>query len=367
MDRKEWGSNFCEEIGIAENCLYDEKQKLYFDTGRSALRYLLHYLKVERKRVLLPQYICESVITPFKEMMEISAFYPVTPEFEIKQNIFEKYIQEFKPEIVFVQSCFGFDTLNGIRDYLNKLREKGMVVIEDITHSIFSYNWTDCSDYKIGSLRKWCSIPDGGVLVCCDKSRHGSFPREELQENTLYVRMRLEAQKRKRLYLSETRQETEDLKGRFISLFDKSEEILDKQETYFTMSAYTRERIKSVHWAEIAQRRRENYDFIEAYIYDIPDIEPVGLRLEENTVPLYYPIYVRNNKRHAIRLKMKQYNIMLPVIWPLPSELQNTLDFQVKEIYDGILAIPCDQRYDREDMELIIKRLKECMEELKTI
>lgn len=367
MDKKEWGSNFCEEIRCSENCLYDEKQKLYFDTGRSALRYLLHHLKGERKRVLLPQYICESVIIPFKEVMEISAFYPVTSKFEIEQDVFEKYVQEFKPDIVFVQSYFGFDTLNGIQDYLNKIREEGIVVIEDITHSIFSCNWADCFDYKIGSLRKWCSIPDGGVLVCCNKSRHDCLLKEELQENTLYIRMRLEAQKQKRAYLSEEGSEAEALKGRFIALFDKSEELLNRQEAYFTMSGYTRERIKSIQWEEVTRRRRENYGFIGAYIHDVPDIEPVGLQLKPDTVPLYYPIYVKDNKRNAIRLKMKQYNIMLPVIWPLPSELQNKLDFPVREMYDNILAIPCDQRYAQEDMELIIKRLEEGMEELKTI
>ena len=61
---REIGGNFCEEILKCDKKLEDNERIIWFDTGRSAIRFLLDRLGNKIKRVLLPQYACESPPTP---------------------------------------------------------------------------------------------------------------------------------------------------------------------------------------------------------------------------------------------------------------------------------------------------------------
>lgn len=366
MERKEWGSNFCEKLYDTNSFLLDSIQTMYFDTGRSALRYLLSHLKIKEKRVMLPQYICESMISPFEESGYNIFYYSIGADFKIKQKELEKNVQELKPKMILVQTYFGFDTLEPIREYLNNIRKKGIIIIEDITHSIFSNTWKICSDYKIGSLRKWCSIPDGGVLINLLQEPQKTFINgNKLQENISYVEMRLEAQRKKSIYLESLNKDNTDLKKDFIELFDQSERLLDGQKQSFTMSKYTREHIKGINWNKMALQRRRNYNYLETLMQNITDVKLTGLKLEEDTVPLYYPIYVKNGKRDRLRKDMFLDNIMLPVIWPTPLEVKEYLSDQVKKIYNEILTIPCDQRYGKQDMIWIAEKIQKHMGEIK--
>ena len=72
---------------------------------------------------------------------------------------------------------------------------------------------------------------------------------------------------------------------------------------------------------------------------------------EVTTAPLYFTIYVQD--RPALQRVLAQEAIYAPVIWPVEDE-RVLIDNDVKYIYDHLLAIPCDQRYDTEDMQRIV-------------
>ena len=55
---------------------------------------------------------------------------------------------------------------------------------------------------------------------------------------------------------------------------------------------------------------------------------------------------------------LAKHDIYAPVIWPKPSQCEGMIDSKVEWIYKHILAIPCDQRYDIDDMERIVQVLK---------
>lgn len=355
MIEREWGSNFCEELQVCDKRLDDGEGLLFFDTGRSALRYLLDHLTKGIERVMLPQYDCGSVLEPFKERGFKIVYYPVNRHFELLRHEFEKTVKEERPQLILVQSYFGMDTLGKDRIFLNDLREKGILIIEDITHSIFAENWVFCADFKFGSLRKWCSVPDGGVLTGLPDAFPGNLDRNG--ENTEFVKKRLEAQKKKRDYF--TGKEGSDKS--FISAFDESENLLDRQRDSYTMSEYTRKRMPAVDFAQIVSRRRKNYSILRDALKNIPGIETIFYDLPANSTPLYFPVYVHDKRRDHLRFFMREMNIFLPVIWPVPSLSAGTLTPEVNRIYNEILAVPCDQRYTEQDMLCIADRIAECM------
>lgn len=350
--QKEYGSNFCEELNKGAGRLEDGHGRIFFDSGRSALRYLLDALGTEIKSVMLPQYNCESVFEPFiKRAREIN-YYPLDRKLRPCAGEFERLVRKVNPKLILVQSYFGFDTLAGERDFLEGLREQGVIIVEDITHRMFMTGVTECSDYRFASLRKWCQIPDGGVLLGLDKNK--TPDGENMRENTGFVDMRLEAQRLKRAFIA---CETERTDKSFIALYDESERMLDSQEGCYTMSSYTRDRITALDCGGIIFRRRDNYSALNEALRGANGMETVFPCLAENAVPLYFPIYIKNGARDELRMRMRRKNIFLPVIWPASPMLKD-ISGAVSDIYNMILAVPCDQRYGREEMLYIAGEIK---------
>lgn len=350
MKEKEFGSNFCDELLKSDRRLDNNDKVLFFDSGRSAIRYLLDYLGEKIKRVMLPQYTCESVLKPFVEREYEILYYPINKSFELCKEDFIQLLEDKKPNLILVQAYFGFDTLNKDRNFLKELCRQGIIIVEDVTHSIFSNNWVECADFMVGSLRKWCSIPDGGVLAGREKWDQERIPEQlRIEENINFISKRIAAQKEKREYNAG---HTLD-KKRFITLFEESEAVLDEQKKYYSMSLYTRERIEAVDWHEIAFKRKRNYHILKEILNGIAEIGLPFCEEFEKVVPLYYPVYIKENKRNSLRNAMRERNIFLSIIWPVPTMLVGKITDEVKEIYDTILAIPCDQRYAQQDMMLI--------------
>lgn len=354
MLEKEIGSNFCETIEKSQKCIRDSQELFFFDSGRSAINFVLDRMQGENLRVLLPLYTCESVIKPFVTHGCDIRYYRVDKKLEIIKDEFTSLVESFKPDLIYIHSYFGFDTLSKMKEIINQLRKKDIIIVEDITHSMFSDIEHVDADFYGGSLRKWCSLPDGGVLkVASKRAINIANERNCRPENTEFVEKRLKAQFMKERYFFEGK----DTEKEFIGWFDASEEILEQQEEIFTMSQYSRCRIDSIDWDELKKVRYNNYRLLVEKLNSISEIEPVMSDIAENIVPLYLPIYV-GAQRNELRVFARERNVMLPVIWPIPVMAEQTLDAETEWIYNHILAIPCDQRYMDKDMEKVVDTIR---------
>lgn len=356
---KEIGSNYCETIEISTEYLEDNQQTYFFDSGRSAINVVLESMPKIKRKVVLPRYTCESVIKPFiRHNFEIR-YYKVNRNFEIDEDEFAYLIENFKPDIVYVHSYFGLDTFTNVKETMNNLYMQNIIVIEDVTHNMFSNNEHINADFYVGSMRKWCSLPDAGVLrVASDKAKRIMKDIIVSNENKEFLETRIRAQREKELYFANADNASQK---DFIEAFDKSESILDNQKDTFTMSKYSRMRVNSIDWEQLKKARRDNYKYLVSILQDIEEIEIIAQEIDDNIVPLYCPVYI-TDKRNDLRVYARERNVMLPVIWPIPSGLNQCLDEEDLEIYNHILAIPCDQRYSNNDMERIGTVLKDYFE-----
>ena len=66
-------------------------------------------------------------------------------------------------------------------------------------------------------------------------------------------------------------------------------------------------------------------------------------------------IYVQDRK--ALQSELIKDAIYAPIIWPVEDEAVLIND-EVKYMYEHLLAIPCDQRYDVVDMQRIIEIIR---------
>lgn len=71
-------------------------------------------------------------------------------------------------------------------------------------------------------------------------------------------------------------------------------------------------------------------------------------------MPLFFPVSIRSG-RSDIQRHLAREGIYCPIHWRTPSHPNLTLTENSKRIYDTILSVPCDQRYDKSDMERILE------------
>ena len=101
---------------------------------------------------------------------------------------------------------------------------------------------------------------------------------------------------------------------------------------------------------ELNQKARcENFVFLFGHVKNSSKITKVCDNLDSvTTAPLYFTIYVQD--RSTLQRQLAQNAIYAPVIWPVKDN-RVLINEEVKYIYDHLLAIPCDQRYDVNDMQ----------------
>lgn len=349
MINNEIGSNFLIEESLIEGknqldnyLIKFAKKKEFFDSGRSALRYLCKSIK--NKTVLLPNYICDSMIQPFiKADFEIS-FYEID---EYLNPIIESINSEKIYGAFLHLGYFGVYTSENLIDKIVHMRNNGTIIIEDITHTVFSRRDKFVnSDYYICSIRKWFGIPDGGILLS-----NNDIEIDSLSTNEVLIDNYLKASKLKKnkiIYFEQN--------SRHIEFFTNAEESLNISNTIHTMSPMSNHIISGYDFNNMIDRRKKN-----AY-YLTKEINKLGLRslhfdFVSNT-PLFIPIFFKTKQiRDFYKDNLVKSKIFTPVHWPKP----NIYDIKNK-LYDLELSIPCDQRYSIEDMKHIINEIKKIME-----
>lgn len=333
MQRYEIGSEFhlCDSLRQADTqSIFDylaAYNTLYFDSGRSALRFLLQSIRC--KKVLLPGYICQSVRDCFAPDCQ-AVYYEIDQDLKINwSDLLEKCTEDV--DVVYLHYFNGY--IGGEYDFKalqEKKQEKGFVILEDTTHSLFSAART-AGDYCVCSLRKWFPVADGGVLYS-----KNSLAAEDLPENTWWAE-KTGAMAAKDRYL----RGMDECKQSFLDTFACTEECLDGQAAPFAMSASSRERLKAIDCPSLAKTRQNNFRILKAGIR-----EPVTASGGNEQVPLFFTIRVEN--RDQMRKYFAQNNVYCPVHWPLYGELYSCST--AVQNHASELSIPIDQRYGEADM-----------------
>jgi len=323
----------------------------FISTGRGAISYVLQHIKIpqEKKIALIPSFTCYSVIEPFLKAGYKVHYYNINKNLSIEKKSFIETIGRIKPSVVLLHGYFGFNTLNSIEDIIQSIREEGVIVIEDITQSLYSNFKHIAADYYVCSLRKWAPLPDGGCAI----STKNPFSYKPIKQDKKLEKAKIEAFHAKYLYI----EENIGIKDDFLKQFKEAEQILSEQSSIFAMSEISKKIQANLNIDFLRNRRKRNYSILSKELIDSTILESIFPNLPEEVTPSYFPVYVKFDRR-----KMQEYlakhDIYAPVIWPKPSQCEGMIDSKVEWIYKHILAIPCDQRYDIDDMERIVQVLK---------
>ena len=318
---------------------------VYPSLGRNALSMVLKGLKMNRKVALLPGYTCETVIQPFISENYKLVFYNFNKDLTINLNDLESKITDYKPNIILVHGFYGQNTFLSAKSLIQSARENGCIVIEDDTQTVFSEIEMLSADYYFGSLRKWMEIPDG-AYICSSENPPHIF--NSINKN--FITLITEAFRLKADYVNSL---DVNLKLRYKKLYLVAQNLIDNDSTIYEMADSSKGILNSYDLEFMKKKRIENFNYLlENILNEFESLKPViNIPVTHNICPFYFPLFVENRKE--IQNVLSENDIYATIIWP-KSEFTEGLNKETEYIYDKILGIPCDQRYDRNNMRRII-------------
>lgn len=361
--QKEIGSNFYlnpendyrpEHSLLLSDIKIEGSDAVFVSTGRSAENLVLDEIGAGNphaaKVALIPPYTCETVIAPFLKHGYTLRAYPVREDLRTTPEMLSRAIEESGASVVLLHSFFGFDSLPDCETVLRRYASREVVFIEDRTQSLFSGFPALPAAYVTGSLRKWTGMPDGGFAVC----RDGHFSVKPTEYDRELTKAKMNASFLKYRYLFQGIGE----KAAFLNEYRVAEDILDAQSQYYAISPASEAVFLQLDTSELRRKRRENYQVILDRTRNLDGVTPVCGELTGEVTPLYFLLLTEN--REKLQIKLRQADIFAPIVWS-KSEFLPDVCAEAGTLYRHSLCIPIDQRYDTDDMERVVKRIREVM------
>lgn len=303
-------------------------------SGRCGMyRCLEDILLTDTKKVAyVPMYTCETVLAPFEKAGYTLKFYEVDKDLRC---IFDPSVID---EISLLSLCGYYGFCNYDRDFVRACKERGVVIIEDCTHSLLTEGGVDpLCDYAAGSFRKWLGVTCGGWGV----KVNGKFgvPYQPTHERHLNLRKQLIV----------------DEKG---DMFWEGEMLLRQIFDSFVGDEQSEYVMRHADLQEIADKRRANFtSLLNALPKETKGFRPVFPELKDGVVPTHFCIYA--DQRDELQQYLADRGIHSTVYWPKAPAVDLEGHDTVRYVYDHIMSLSLDQRYGAEDMQYIADALIE--------
>lgn len=328
----------------------DTDNQKFFSIGREAISHILKTNRFSQKAALLPNFTCFTVLDPFEQDEWEMNFYRYNKDLTIDDEYFLKVFNKIKPSVCVFQALSGMGFTEKENRLIDYARQNGCLTVVDQTQDIYNNRNNPSVDYYCGSLRKWYPFPDGAFLY---SEKFPIYGCDDLKENSIYrTSMGLCMFAR---YLDSV-YDNPFFEYLFRFMWDFSVAYIGGTEiAAHTMSDYSRKVLMQQNETANFERRIKNFRYIYQGIKGLKTVKPAFDCIERlQSVPLSFPVYVKNRSSFSRFLKSK--GITTQLLWSKPPYIKaNTgTDETTEFIYNHILSLPCDQRYDLEDMKKMV-------------
>jgi len=294
------------------------KDLIPLNTGRNALLYLLKARNT--KKLYIPYYLCNSVSDMCIRNGYKFEYYKIDAEF---MPIFNKTFAD--DEYLYVVNYYGQLT----NEKIFSLKQQFVQIILDNTQAFFQKPIEGID--TIYSCRKFFGVSDGAYLST-NKRLSEELEIDISRERMTHILGRYEG-----------------IASDYYSHFRNNDTSL-KSEPLKHMSKLTHNILGAINYERVRQIRNENYAYLERELGKQNKLE-----LTTPDGAFAYPFYVENEME--IRKALVKKKIYITTLWP--NVLNDTLEeCNEYKFAKNILPLPCDQRYGIEDMEYIVRYMK---------
>lgn len=285
------------------------------NSGRFCLEYILrckHYNKV-----YVPYFTCDSAVEPIIKLGIHYEFYHIDKEYRIVDDIALK-----EGEALMYTNYWGLQD-----EYCKLLADKyGERLILDYTQAFFSQPIPGVDTFY--SCRKFFGVSDGGYLYTDAKA---DFP---IERDDSHARMDSLV---KRIDISP--------EAGYDDFHHVSAEF--HQLPIRWMSKFTKRMMQGIDYQSAAKRRCHNYNLLQQALG--------GRKLNDGEIPMVFPYETEEGQ--DLRQELIANKVFVAKYWPNVDEWAGEAALETW-MANHILPLPVDQRYGKEDMERIIRIIK---------
>lgn len=320
---------------------------LWVDSGRSAIK-LIPF--AQNKKVLLPEYICESVINCFAK--EKIIFYKIKSDLSIDVDDLLIKMDDCIGLVLYV-NYFGHPQLNDDILTIKKRAElHGIVLVEDNTQSLFSKH--ECiADYMVASIRKWIPVTNGGILYIRKGILNNVDIKSLLNENN--DNRKFSAMVLKDLFLHEGL----DVNSIYRQIFQLCEEKFDRCDAS-RMSDLSKFIASCCDVDNIIAKRRSNYSFVKSLLGEVGIVPEDGIA----SIDCPFVFLMKISNRDRFRKYLMENRIYCAVHWPFDDYLAE-YRYQAKENGETFISLPIDQRYTQKELMYMVDVIKKYGDDLR--
>ena len=263
--------------------------RIYYSLCREALCDISKALKGTPKKVLIPAYTCQTVITPFEECGWQCVYYPINRDLRIDTQSLVKILEDTNPSLIVVHPYFGMDLNNEEVKTFFTIKEKGVDIVLDLTQCLFSIKQYSFATFIVASYRKWMPIPDGGFLINLSSLENIRQPEKE---NIEFTEREKAAMYLRGQYFANGEQRTKDIS---IRLSKAADFIAESNIKPHRMSQVAFNLLKEENLEYNKQSRFANFIYLFKNIHESEKVSKVCGELNAvTTAPLYFTIYVKD-------------------------------------------------------------------------
>ncbi len=351
----EYGGDFhLSDKASCDTVVEDSSERVFLRCGRDALRLVRNQLNESCDTIIMPSLCCQSMEQPFLEAGWNVRHYAVDESLRIDIDSLA-LIAKKNPNSAFLYlNYYGKRSIS--QEHILGLKEDfNLTVIKDSTHDIQSMQKMSdplVDDYEIASIRKWVPIPDGAFAFSKKKLDVSTVDSSDEQHESI----KLAAMQRKAQYLR-----GEDIaKSSFLDDFAHCRILLETDLSIRSMGFESRKILGEVDWPTVMAKREENASHLTQLLL----LEGIDMKFCDLRIPLYLPV-VFPNQRDEMQKELAMRNVYCPVLWPLSKEASRCSGYG-SYFAEHMLAVPCDQRYTKTDMDYIAHVIAEvCKTRLK--
>jgi len=289
------------------------------NSARNALLYLLKARNI--KKLYIPYFLCDTVSALCDRYGYAYEYYFIDKDL---QPAFDKKLSA--DEWLYVVNYYG----QICNEAVQKLKEKYGNIIFDNVQAFFQRPVPGVD--TIYSCRKFFGVPDGAYLAT-DAQLSEALPLDRSKDRMKHILGRYE-----------------ETGAQYYSDFQENDESFYTLELR-EMSLLTRNILGAIDYEAVRRKRNQNYETLAAL-----DGQN-RLQLKKPDGPYCYPFYCENGMQ--VRKALAAQKIYVPTLWPNVLEMDAPFE---RELAANILPLPCDQRYDTEDMQRILNALKQYCE-----
>ncbi len=310
--------------------------------------------RMRRKKVLLPDYLCLSVISAVEWAGIDYDFYRVQKDLTIDLEDLQSKITDDVGMIYLIHYFSVPQPAEVVQSVKELAASRDILIMEDITQALFSKDRERMGfgDYIVASTRKWFPMTDGGLLAIKDGTCGKLQTLESAYDESVY----------RELLISVVRMQYEmnpEMDKAPYLRFEKAANASRYQDlTPRRMTEASRRILFNTDLDVLMKKRIENFCYLYEQLAGIEGLEILSRPLDDCGHYVPFGLTLLTEDRDGLYGHLVERNIIPEIQWILPVEYYEPGE-DAAYLSAHNLMLQCDQRYDRTQMEYVCQVIRE--------